>query len=97
MKNVALALTLLMSCLMHSTIANAKIKYYGYDWLDYYQYSNPAFNAADALNAINNSGFSETNLNVVHSIKSLSLPVCNDGKCALNIQAGLAHRLALHL
>lgn len=88
MKYMVFVLTLFISCLMHSTMANAKIKYYGYDWLDYYQYSNPAFSATDALNAIYDAGFSTTNLNVVHSIKNLNLPVCADGKCALNIQAG---------
>lgn len=52
------------------------IKYYGYDWLDFYENASPSYNATAALNAISDVGFSTTNLNVVHSIKSLSLPIC---------------------
>ncbi|MGN7971956.1 hypothetical protein [Serratia sp. 22264] len=67
---------------------NVNIKYYGYDWLDFYENASPSYNATAALNAISDVGFSTTNLNVVHSIKSLSLPICAQGQCVLNVQAG---------
>ena len=67
---------------------NANIKYYGYDWLDFYETATPSFSATEALKAITGTGFSMTNLNVVHMLASLNLPVCAGGTCAVNIQAG---------
>ena len=67
---------------------NANIKYYGYDWLDFYETATPSFSATEALKAITDTGFSMTNLNVVHTMASLNLPVCAGGTCAVNIQAG---------
>ncbi|TQI80399.1 hypothetical protein FHU10_4736 [Serratia fonticola] len=78
----------ILSFFVYPVSAGANIKYYGYDWLDYYESANPSFSATDAYNSIYDAGYSTTNLNVVHSIKSLGLPICADGKCALNIQAG---------
>ncbi len=31
---------------------NANIKYYGYDWLDFYETATPSFSATEALKAI---------------------------------------------
>ena len=44
--------------------------------------------APQKLKAITDTGFSMTNLNVVHTMASLNLPVCAGGTCAVNIQAG---------
>ena len=61
------------------------IRYYGYDWLDS-ELAGRDPNAA--LNAISIDGFSRTNLNVVHTIKSLNSEACAQGRCALGVQAG---------
>ncbi|MEX0631774.1 hypothetical protein M8494_05700 [Serratia ureilytica] len=45
---------------------NANIKYYGYDWLDFYETATPSFSATEALKAIPAPASSMTNLNVVH-------------------------------
>lgn len=83
---------LLCGCLFgaHALAAgpNANIKHYGYDWLDFYETATPSFSATEALKAITGTGFSMTNLNVVHTLESLNLPVCAGGTCAVNIQAG---------
>ncbi|MGK0664561.1 hypothetical protein [Serratia marcescens] len=83
---------LLCGCLFgaHALAAgpNANIKHYGYDWLDFYETATPSFSATEALKAISGTGFSMTNLNVVHTLESLNLPVCAEGTCAVNIQAG---------
>jgi hypothetical protein len=88
MKYLSIALIWLVSSFAYSSVINSNIKYYGYDWLDFYENTTPAFSATNAFNAISGVGFSTTNLNVVHSIKNLSLPNCAGGKCVLNIQAG---------
>lgn len=67
---------------------NANIKYYGYAWLDYYQPQRPSYSAIEALNAISTTGFSTTNLNVVHSVDNLKSEACGYGKCAIGISAG---------
>ncbi|CAI0812967.1 Uncharacterised protein [Serratia quinivorans] len=88
MKFKLIFLIFLMSGFTCSAFANDSIKYYGYDWLDFYEVENPSFSATEAFNSIYGAGYSATNLNVVHSIKNLSLPICANGMCALNIQAG---------
>ncbi|MFZ4878696.1 hypothetical protein ACL9RI_26725 [Janthinobacterium sp. Mn2066] len=67
---------------------NSNIKYYGYDWLDFYQGGNPPYSATDALNIISGTGFSTTNLNVVHTIENLNSSACIGNKCAISINAG---------
>ncbi|NBV19027.1 MAG: hypothetical protein EBS11_21010 [Janthinobacterium sp.] len=67
---------------------NLNIKYYGYDWLDFYQNDQPSYSAVDALNIISTTGFSTTNLNVVHTVKNLNSSACSGGKCAVSISAG---------
>lgn len=74
---------MVISNLCCASSPNHNVKYYGYDWID-----APAMNADDALNAISTTGFSETNLNVVHTLSALELAACSSARCALSIQAG---------
>ncbi|WP_205300821.1 hypothetical protein [Oleiagrimonas citrea] len=71
-----------------TTSPTQKIKFYGYDWLDYYQFTQPAMNPSSAKNAIYTTGFSKTNLNVVHRTETLDDSACASGTCALGINAG---------
>jgi len=86
-KNIFLSFVFLL--LAHGVAAaggpNPNVKYYGYDWLDFYQ---PTYNVADAFYVISTAGFSTTNLNVVHTIDNLNSSTCANGKCAVSIMAG---------
>lgn len=66
---------------------NPNIKHYGYDWLDFYQGTQPPYSAQDALNIISGTGFSNTNLNVVHTLANLNSSACAGGRCAISISA----------
>lgn len=85
--NFQTAFVITILCTSQVAIAggpNPNIKYYGYDWLD----GQPGYSPTDAFNAISTTGFSTTNLNVVHNVENLNSPVCASNKCVLGIGAG---------
>ena len=61
---------------------NPNVKYFGYDWLDFY----PTVDIMDNYRHISN--IHTTNMNVVHNIENLNTDACKYRRCVLNVSAG---------